>query len=54
MRGNQEEQEQAAWTLVASIVGAVTIARALPTGDQSQAILDAVLRTALQSIPGEP
>jgi hypothetical protein len=54
MPGNQVEQEQAAWTLVASIVGAVTIARALPTGDQSQATLDVVLRTALQSIRANP
>ncbi|MFC5262419.1 TetR/AcrR family transcriptional regulator [Kribbella qitaiheensis] len=54
MPGTQEEQEQLAWTLVASIVGAVTIARALPSGDQAQAILDAVLTTALQSIPDEP
>jgi TetR/AcrR family transcriptional repressor of nem operon len=54
MRGNQVEQARAAWTLVASIVGAVTIARALPSGDQAQAILDAVLTTALQSIPDEP
>ena len=51
MPGTQEEQARAAWTLVASIVGAVTIARALPAGDQAQAILDAVLTTALQSIP---
>jgi TetR/AcrR family transcriptional repressor of nem operon len=53
MPGTQHEQEQAAWTLVASIVGAVTIARALPPGDQAQAILDATLTTALQSIPDE-
>ena len=44
---------QQAWVLVASIVGAITIARALPAGDQAQAILDAVLTTALESIPDE-
>nr|WSY54169.1 TetR/AcrR family transcriptional regulator [Streptomyces sp. NBC_00886] len=54
MRGTQEEQAQLAWTLVASIVGAVTIARALPSGDQAQAVLDAVLASALQSITDEP
>ncbi|MEV0804243.1 TetR/AcrR family transcriptional regulator [Kribbella sp. NPDC050281] len=54
MPGDEEEQVQQAWTLVASIVGAITIARALPAGDQAQAILDAVLTTALQSIPDEP
>jgi len=35
-------------------VGAITIARALPSGDQAQAILDAVLTTALQSLADEP
>jgi TetR/AcrR family transcriptional repressor of nem operon len=54
MPGTPEEQARAAWTLVASIVGAVTIARALPSGDQAEAILDAVLTTALQSIPDAP
>jgi TetR/AcrR family transcriptional repressor of nem operon len=54
MRGTQEEQAQLAWTLLASIVGAVTIARALPSGDQAQAVLDAVLASALQSITNEP
>jgi TetR/AcrR family transcriptional repressor of nem operon len=54
MPGDEEEQAQHAWTVVASIVGAVTIARALPAGDQAQAILDAVLTTALQSIPDAP
>jgi TetR/AcrR family transcriptional repressor of nem operon len=52
MPGDEEEQVQRAWTLVASIVGAITIARALPAGNQAQAILDAVLTTALESIPG--
>jgi TetR/AcrR family transcriptional repressor of nem operon len=54
MRGTQEEQAQLAWTLLASIVGAVTVARALPSGDQAQAVLDAVLASALQSITDEP
>ena len=54
MRGTQEEQAQAAWTLVASIVGAITIARALPSGVQAQAVLDAVLASALSSIASDP
>jgi TetR/AcrR family transcriptional repressor of nem operon len=49
-----EEKQQQAWTLLASIVGAITIARALPPGDQAQAILDAVLDTAMTSIADEP
>jgi TetR/AcrR family transcriptional repressor of nem operon len=54
MRGTQEEQERLAWTLIASIVGAITIARALPSGEQAQAVLDAVLASAMQSITDEP
>ena len=54
MRGTPEEQVKLAWALLASIVGAVTIARALPSGDQAQAVLDAVLESALQSITDEP
>jgi TetR/AcrR family transcriptional repressor of nem operon len=52
--GTPEEQEHRAWTVVASIVGAVTVARALPSGDQAQAVLDAVLASTMQSITNEP
>jgi TetR/AcrR family transcriptional repressor of nem operon len=54
MPGTPEEQEHRAWTVVASIVGAITIARALPSGDQAQAVLDAVLTSTMQSITNEP
>jgi TetR/AcrR family transcriptional repressor of nem operon len=54
MHGTQEEQAERAWTVVASIVGAITIARALPPGDQAQAVLDAVLASTLQSIADQP
>jgi TetR/AcrR family transcriptional repressor of nem operon len=54
MRGTQEEQTAQAWTLAASIVGAITIARALPSGDQAQDVLHAVLASAMQSITDEP
>ncbi|MER5526630.1 TetR/AcrR family transcriptional regulator [Streptomyces sp. NPDC002677] len=54
MHGTQEEREQQAWTLLASIVGAVTLARALPSGDHAQAVLDAVLASAMRSITDEP
>ena len=54
MHGTPEEQRERAWTLIASIVGAVTIARALPPGKHSQAVLDAALASAMQSITDEP
>jgi TetR/AcrR family transcriptional repressor of nem operon len=54
MRGTPEEQTQRAWSLLASIVGAVTIARAVPSDGQAQALLDAVLTSAMQSITDKP
>jgi len=41
MRGTPIEQQQRAWTAVATIVGAITVARALPPGDDARAVLDA-------------
>jgi TetR/AcrR family transcriptional repressor of nem operon len=52
MHGTPEEQTKHAWAMVASIVGAVTIARALPPGDESSAALSATLETAIQAIDG--
>jgi TetR/AcrR family transcriptional regulator, transcriptional repressor for nem operon len=52
MSGTPQEQERQAWTLVASIVGAITIARALPAGDEAQAVLDSVLASAMQTVTG--
>jgi TetR/AcrR family transcriptional repressor of nem operon len=49
MRGTSQEQQQHAWTAVATIVGAVTVARALPPGDEAQAVLNAAL-TAVTGI----
>jgi TetR/AcrR family transcriptional repressor of nem operon len=54
MDGSPKERQERAWALVAAIVGAVTIARALPSGAQSQAVLDATLASAIQSITDEP
>jgi TetR/AcrR family transcriptional repressor of nem operon len=41
MEGSPQEQRQHAWAAVATIVGAVTVARALPPGDEARAVLDA-------------
>jgi TetR/AcrR family transcriptional repressor of nem operon len=41
MKGTPQEQQQHAWAAVATIVGAVTVARALPPGDEPRAVLDA-------------
>jgi TetR/AcrR family transcriptional regulator, transcriptional repressor for nem operon len=54
MPGSPEEQAERAWALVASIVGAVTIARALPSAERSQAIRAATLRYVTAVIDGVP
>jgi TetR/AcrR family transcriptional repressor of nem operon len=54
MRGAPAEQAQRARTLLASIVGAITIARAFPSGEEARTVLDAVLASAQQSITDEP
>jgi TetR/AcrR family transcriptional repressor of nem operon len=43
--GDAEQQKQRAWTVVAAIVGAVSIARALPDGAHSRAVRDATLKS---------
>ncbi|MCU1686154.1 MAG: hypothetical protein JWQ81_6893 [Amycolatopsis sp.] len=53
LRGTPEEQVGQAWVMIASIVGAVTIARALPAGDHACAVLDATLATVMATIAGE-
>ena len=50
MDGSPEEHEARAWALVAAIVGAVTVARALPPGKQSRAVLEGTLRYATDAI----
>jgi len=41
MKGTPREQQQHAWSAVATIVGAVTVARALPPGDEARTVLAA-------------
>jgi TetR/AcrR family transcriptional regulator, transcriptional repressor for nem operon len=50
--GSPAEQAERAWALVASVVGAVTIARALPSGERSRAIRAATLRCVTASLDG--
>jgi TetR/AcrR family transcriptional repressor of nem operon len=54
MPGSSGEQVERAWALVASIVGAVTIARALPSAERSQAVRAATLRCVTAALDGGP
>ncbi len=44
--------ESRAWTVVALMVGAVSVARALPEGDEAERVLDAALQQAVAVIDG--
>jgi TetR/AcrR family transcriptional repressor of nem operon len=46
------DAESRAWTVVAFMVGAVSVARALPEGPEAQAMLDAALQQAITLIDG--
>ncbi|WP_394618146.1 TetR/AcrR family transcriptional regulator [Lentzea sp. JNUCC 0626] len=50
MPGDEEERRQRAWALVASLIGAVSVARALPAGAHRDAVLTATLRSIENSI----
>jgi TetR/AcrR family transcriptional repressor of nem operon len=50
MPGSPKAQQESAWAVVAAIVGAVTIARALPAGEHSRAVLDATLRSVMAMV----
>jgi TetR/AcrR family transcriptional repressor of nem operon len=50
MQGPPQDREKQAWAVVATIVGAVTVARALPAGDQAEAVLDAALDHATKAV----
>lgn len=54
MPGPPDEQERRAWAAVASMVGAVTIARALPDGDHAKSVLDAALQATTNTATGNP
>lgn len=52
MPGDVEEQKRRAWAVVAAIVGAVGIARALPDEAHSRAVREATLRSVEMIIGG--
>ena len=48
--GPASERDQHAWSIVAMMVGAIAIARAMPDGDAADRALDAALQTAIALI----
>jgi len=51
--GEARDAGSRAWTVVTLMVGAVSVARALPEGAEARAILDAVLQRAFTLIDGD-
>jgi hypothetical protein len=50
--GEAGDAEKRAWNVVALMVGAISVARALPKGPEAQALLDAALQQAAAVIDG--
>ena len=48
--GKARDADSRAWTIVTLMVGAVSVARALPEGAEARAILDAALQRAIALI----
>jgi TetR/AcrR family transcriptional repressor of nem operon len=51
--GEARDADSRAWAIVTLMVGAVSVARALPEGAEARAILDAVLQRAFTLIDGD-
>ena len=51
--GEARDADSRAWTIVTLMVGAVSVARALPEGAEARAILDAALQQAIALIDGD-
>jgi TetR/AcrR family transcriptional regulator, transcriptional repressor for nem operon len=48
--GSEPEREKRAWNIIAIMVGAIAIARAMPDGEAAERALDAALQTAIALI----
>ena len=51
--GEARDADSRAWTIVTLMVGAVSVARALPEGAEARAILDAALQQAIVLMDGD-
>lgn len=50
MRGSPSERESKAWTMLSLMIGAVSVAQALPAGDSAEKVLKAALDAAIAII----
>jgi len=52
--GETLDREKRAWSIVAMMVGAVAISRAMPDGEKADQVLDSALQTAIALIAASP
>jgi hypothetical protein len=48
--GTLRQRRERAWTVLALMVGSITIARALPDGDESNEVIHAALKSAMGAL----
>jgi AcrR family transcriptional regulator len=51
--GKEPDREKRAWSIIAMMVGALTIARAMPDGEAADQALDSALQTATALVAGK-
>jgi TetR/AcrR family transcriptional regulator, transcriptional repressor for nem operon len=52
--GAEPDREKRAWSIIAMMVGAIAISRAMPDGEEPNQALDSALQTALALVAPEP
>jgi len=52
--GPDSEREQRAWSIIAMMVGAITISRAMPDGNAADRALDSALQRAIAFVASKP
>jgi TetR/AcrR family transcriptional repressor of nem operon len=52
--GEAPDREKRAWSIVAMMVGAIAISRAMPDGEEADQVLDSALQTAIALIAASP
>lgn len=51
--GEPQDRERKAWAILAMMVGAVSIAQALPAGDEANKVIEAALESAISVVDGQ-
>ncbi|HEY0799885.1 MAG TPA: hypothetical protein VGD54_03515 [Steroidobacteraceae bacterium] len=52
MVGSKDRRRKSAWSVLAMMLGAITVARALPDGSEADEAVHAALESALRTLDG--